>query len=68
MGNCVSQGGQKEFLKSLRTSAVDSVLLDDHNSFLVYVRKRHKFMPGILFMSLRSFYNIFSDIEIISTL
>ncbi|VDK41679.1 unnamed protein product [Anisakis simplex] len=53
MGNCVSQTGHKEFLKSLQSSASASgetaaFPFDDPQSFRVFVKKRNKFIPGTL--------------------
>uniref|UniRef100_A0A915BDL4 IRS-type PTB domain-containing protein n=1 Tax=Parascaris univalens TaxID=6257 RepID=A0A915BDL4_PARUN len=48
MGNCVSQTGQKEFLKSLPATASESFPLEDPESFRVFVKKRSKFIPGTL--------------------
>ncbi|VDM40519.1 unnamed protein product [Toxocara canis] len=48
MGNCVSQTGHKEFLKSLPATANDAFTPEDPESFRVFVKKRSKFIPGTL--------------------
>lgn len=49
MGNCVSQAGQKEFLRSLPSTAIVNSISNGENSesFRVFVKKRNKFIPGL---------------------
>ncbi|VDN03216.1 unnamed protein product [Thelazia callipaeda] len=56
MGNCVSQTGQGEFLKGLQSASNGNdsriaggiFVTDDLETFQVFVKKRSKFIPGIL--------------------
>ncbi|VDN59878.1 unnamed protein product [Dracunculus medinensis] len=53
MGNCVSQAGQKEFLRSLPSTAIVNSISNGENSesFRVFVKKRNKFIPGTLIVN-----------------
>lgn len=53
MGNCVSQAGQREFLKNFQNAASrgetrvsGAFISDDPEAFQVFVKKRNKFIPG----------------------
>lgn len=50
MGNCVSQAGQREFLKNFQNVANGEggggFTSDDPEAFQVFVKKRNKFIPG----------------------
>ncbi|VBB28491.1 unnamed protein product, partial [Acanthocheilonema viteae] len=55
MGNCVSQAGQREFLKNFQNAASrgetrvgGAFMSDDPEAFQVFVKKRNKFIPGTL--------------------
>ncbi|OZC05337.1 PTB domain protein [Onchocerca flexuosa] len=54
MGNCMSQTGQREFLKNFQSAARGEVRVggtfasDDPETFQVFVKKRNKFIPGTL--------------------
>uniref|UniRef100_A0A158Q8G5 IRS-type PTB domain-containing protein n=1 Tax=Elaeophora elaphi TaxID=1147741 RepID=A0A158Q8G5_9BILA len=55
MGNCVSQAGQREFLRNFQNAASrgetrvgGAFMSDDPEAFQVFVKKRNKFIPGTL--------------------
>ncbi|KAK6103299.1 PTB domain (IRS-1 type) family protein [Brugia pahangi] len=56
MGNCMSQTGQREFLKNFQNAANrggearvgGAFMNDDPEAFQVFVKKRNKFIPGTL--------------------
>uniref|UniRef100_A0A0N5AZG3 IRS-type PTB domain-containing protein n=1 Tax=Syphacia muris TaxID=451379 RepID=A0A0N5AZG3_9BILA len=43
-----AQDGGKEYLKSVKNSTVGNTVLDEPDSFFVYVKKKHKYVAGVL--------------------
>lgn len=69
MGNCVSQTGQREFLKNFQnvagrgeTRVGGAFMNDDPEAFQVFVKKRNKFIPGndVIHSIISSILGVFS--------